>query len=82
MKFNVVYADPAWTYKLWGKSSGKSASDKYTVMDLEDMKSLPVQDIADKDCVLLMWATYPNLPEAIELGQAWGFEYKTCALLV
>ncbi len=33
-------------------------------------------DLAD-DCVLLLWATMPKLKEALQVLEAWGFEYKT-----
>jgi N6-adenosine-specific RNA methylase IME4 len=41
--------------------------------------ALPVADIADRDCALFLWATFPNLREAFEVITAWGFEYKTVA---
>lgn len=46
-------------------------------MRLHDICALPVAGIADKDCALFLWATYPNLPEAFEVIKAWGFAYKT-----
>lgn len=42
---------------------------------------LPVKSIADKNCVLFMWATFPNLPDAFKVMEAWGFEYKTAAFV-
>jgi len=79
-KYNVIYADPPWTYKVWSKSGeGRTASSHYDVMDLNAIKALPVGDLADDDCVLFMWATYPNLREAFEVIDAWGFTYKTVA---
>ena len=36
--------------------------------------------IAAADCVLFLWATAPMLPQAIEVMEAWGFTYKTCAV--
>ena len=47
-------------------------------MDIEDIKNLPIQDITDKDCVLFIWVTMPNLIEGIETIKSWGFQYKTC----
>jgi len=38
-----------------------------------------VAELADKDCALFLWATYPNLPAAFEVIKAWGFTYKTVA---
>lgn len=79
-KHQVIYADPPWTYKVWSKKGeGRTASSHYDVMDLEDIKALPVADLADDNCVLFMWATYPNLREAFEVIDAWGFTYKTVA---
>lgn len=49
-------------------------------MALEDIKSLQVPTA--KDCVLFLWATSPLLPEALEVMQAWGFEYKTSLVWV
>jgi N6-adenosine-specific RNA methylase IME4 len=48
-------------------------------MRMVDIYNLPVKDIADKDCVLLLWATAPLIPEALFTMRAWGFEYKTIA---
>ncbi|PWT79157.1 MAG: adenine methyltransferase, partial [Chloroflexi bacterium] len=44
---------------------------------LDLIKALPVADLADKDCALLLWAVWPELRGALEVIQAWGFEYKT-----
>lgn len=80
MKFNIVYADPSWNYRVWGeKGKGRSAENHYPTMTLEDIKSLPVSKIADKDAVLFLWVTMPNLLEGLEVMKSWGFEYKTCA---
>jgi len=46
-------------------------------MKIDDIKNLPISKIADETCVLMMWATFPQLPEALEVIKAWGFKYKT-----
>lgn len=48
-------------------------------MKLEDIYHLPVADIADRDCVLFLWVTFPFLKEGLETIKRWGFNYKTCA---
>ena len=58
---------------------GRCAESHYPTMKLSDICTLPVADIADKDCVLFLWATYPNLREAFAVLDAWGFVYKTVA---
>lgn len=76
-KYQIIYADPPWSYN--DKMSGHSFSldHEYETQSLEWIKKLPVQNITDKDCVLFLWATSPLLPEAFEVIKAWGFKYKT-----
>lgn len=50
-------------------------------MSLEELMALPVSAIADTDCVLFLWATFPQLPEALRLIKAWGFSYRTVAFV-
>ena len=42
-----------------------------------DIMNLPVKDIADDNCILLMWAIDPMLDKALQVINAWGFQYKT-----
>jgi N6-adenosine-specific RNA methylase IME4 len=80
MKYNIIYADPPWSYKVWSKKGmGRSAESHYPTMNKLDIQSLPIQNIAADDCVLFLWVTSPCLLEGIELIKAWGFEYKTIA---
>jgi N6-adenosine-specific RNA methylase IME4 len=79
-KFAVIYADPAWSYRVWNKKgNGRTAENHYPTMSVKEICALPVADIAAKDSALFLWATYPNLPEAFEVIRAWGFTYKTVA---
>jgi N6-adenosine-specific RNA methylase IME4 len=50
-------------------------------MKPEDIYSLPVQNIAADDCLLFLWATFPNLDIALETIRRWGFRYKTAAFV-
>lgn len=79
-KYNIIYADPPWTYKVWSeKGTGRSASQHYKTMDKVDIQALPIQSLSADDCMLFLWATYPCLLEALELIPKWGFTYKTVA---
>lgn len=75
MSYQLIYADPPWDYK--NKVSNGSASDHYPTMKLEDIKRIPVWEVAAKDAVLAMWYTGTHTEEAIELAQAWGFRVRT-----
>jgi len=79
-KYNIIYADPPWYFKSRSvKGEGRNPNQHYDCMNLDDIKKLPVQDISDKDCVLLMWVIDPMLPQAFEVITSWGFIYKTVA---
>ena len=38
---------------------------------------MEVDAIAARNSVLFMWATFPLLPDALEVVSSWGFKYKT-----
>lgn len=79
-KFQCVLADPPWEYRVWSqKGAGRSAESHYPTMTTSQICALPVADLADKDCALLLWVTYPNLREAFKVIAAWSFVYKTVA---
>lgn len=84
-KYNVIYADPPWSYndKFSSKTTGdfrfKGAGSVYDTMSVSEIKAMPIADLADKDCVLFIWAVSPLLPEAMDVINAWGFKYKTIA---
>ena len=42
---------------------------------------MPVADLAAPDSALFLWATFPQLPEALRLIEAWGFRYKSVAFV-
>lgn len=50
-------------------------------MGTSEICSLPVKNLADRDCVLFLWTTFPQLPDALQLIDAWGFKYKTVAFV-
>ncbi|MEC9369532.1 MAG: MT-A70 family methyltransferase [Pseudomonadota bacterium] len=77
-RFGVIYADPPWSFRNWSaKGTGRNAVSHYDCLKFEDLAALPVADLAADNCALFLWATDPLLPRALELIEAWGFEYKT-----
>ncbi|WP_302153028.1 MT-A70 family methyltransferase [Eubacterium ventriosum] len=78
-KYKIIYADPPWQYRVYSKKGqGRSAENHYHTMNIKDIMALPVDKIADKDCILFLWITFPCLKEGIEVMERWGFKYKTC----
>ena len=78
-KYNIIYADPPWTYNDKGLAGNRGAECKYPVQSQEWLESLNVRRVSADDCVLFLWVTMPKLPEVLDLIPAWGFTYKTCA---
>ena len=96
-KYDIIYADPPWHYngKLQFDKSSKSQEEldpsrnifistpgfKYPTLKTEKLKQIPIQNIANDNCLLFMWTSNPHLTQAISLGEAWGFEYRTVAFV-
>jgi len=82
-KYKIIYADPPWEYddplkskKVWG-----NVTNHYDTMSVEDICKLPVNDIAENDCMLFLWGTWPQLPNVMKVMESWGFEYKSIAFV-
>lgn len=75
--YSIIYADPPWSYSD-PKCSGGVAFE-YPTMPLADICALPVAQLAARDAVLFLWATYPKVQEALSVITAWGFQYKSIA---
>ena len=76
-KYKIIYADPPWSYDR--KVGQGVACEQYDTMDIEDIKNLPIKRLADDDCALFIWVTFPKLNEGLEVIKAWGFTLKTVA---
>lgn len=80
-KYNIIYADPPWSYKDKALAGQRGACCKYPVVNIKDLCECPVKQIAAQNAVLFMWVTMPKLNECFELIKAWGFSYKTCGFV-
>lgn len=95
--YGCILADPPWQFSLRSpKGMGRSpdgivphpfgaranyAERHYKTMPLREILDLPVGALAAKDCALFMWCVDPMLPQAIQVGEHWGFTYKTVAFV-
>ena len=78
-KFGTILADPPWQFT---NQTGKIAPEnkklkRYKTIDLEEIKSLPVERVASKRSHLYLWVPNALLKEGLEVMEAWGFKYKT-----
>ena len=82
-RYSVIYADPPWAYRQCGateKSRGNAAK-HYQTMTTAEICAMPVPSICAEGAACFMWATFPNIGEAIKAMEAWGFTYKTAAFV-
>lgn len=79
LKPRVIHADPPWAFATRGNGDQvpTQGEQPYPTLRLEDLKALDVDEIAHQNCVLVMWYIGSHLKQAIELGESWGFTYKT-----
>ena len=78
-RFKTILADPPWQFQ---NRTGKMAPEhkrlnRYPTMKLDEIKTLPVQEIADDPCHLYLWVPNALLPEGLEVMKEWGFKYKS-----
>jgi N6-adenosine-specific RNA methylase IME4 len=78
MAYGCILADPPWSYVTRSvNGQGKSPSQHYKVMSLEEIQALPVHMLAADDCMLFMWCTAPHLEQGMETMRAWGWDFVT-----
>lgn len=81
--FPIILADPPWRFLTRARKGRNHAipqrakTPHYPTMSLDDLKALPVGRLAPRNAGLVMWTFGAHLKQAIELGEAWGYRYKT-----
>ncbi|MDR1204977.1 MAG: S-adenosylmethionine-binding protein [Peptococcaceae bacterium] len=78
-KFKTILADPPWQFQ---NRTGKMAPEhkrlnRYSTMKLDEIKAIPVNEVADNPCHLYLWVPNALLPDGLEVMKAWGFQYKS-----
>ena len=77
--YRAVVVDPPWPVKKIGRDErpdqGKYLD--YPTMDLDDIRQLPVDEMAaDDGAHLYLWSTQKHLPDAFEMLEAWGARFE------
>lgn len=73
-KYRIIYADPPWRNPKSG-TKARNNEKHYPSMATQDICALPVRSISAPDAILWLWACFPCLEDALQVVQAWGFEY-------
>lgn len=78
-RYGAIVSDPEWHDEVWGEVTGmdRHASNHYPTSTAEVIKARDVPSISAADCVLFLWTTNQHLRIALDVMEAWGFEYKS-----
>lgn len=79
-KYQVLLADPPWSYKKWNKKTGHGkATDHYSTLSKHQLCAMgeQIRGLMAPNAALFLWATPPTIHDAMELMTAWGFKYRT-----
>lgn len=78
-QFSTILADPPWRFS---NRTGKMAPEhkrlaRYATMTLDDIKALPITNMANDKSHLYLWVPNALIKEGLDVMEAWGFTYKT-----
>jgi N6-adenosine-specific RNA methylase IME4 len=74
-RFGTIYADPPWQYD--NTRTRGAAERHYCTMPVEQIRALPVRELAADEAHLHLWTTVGFLAEGLILLDTWGFQYKS-----
>lgn len=77
--YNLIVADPPWAFEAYSEAGHeKGAAAHYACLSVEEIAArFPLGELAEPDCLLLLWCTGPLLPRQLACIPAWGFVYAS-----
>lgn|SRR5262249_27863973 len=80
--YRVALIDPPSRFQAWShRGEGKSPFRYYCCQSLEEISTLPVDQLMAADSVVFLWVVQTMLPEALHVLEAWDFKFKTVAFV-
>lgn len=73
-KVKTILADPPWDVMQRGSLG---ADRHYDLLTLDQIKAMPIAEIADDDAHLWLWVTNATLRAGYEVAEAWGFTVRS-----
>lgn len=72
--YKTILADPPWDIQQKG---ARGAARHYDLMTLEQIKALPVSDLAEENSHCWLWVTNATMKAGFEVLEAWGFTERS-----
>ncbi|WP_036288671.1 MT-A70 family methyltransferase [Microbacterium sp. HA-8] len=73
-RFSTILADPPWDVQQKG---ARGAERKYDLLTLDQIKAMPIEQIATEDAHLWLWVTNATLRDGYDVAEAWGFTVRS-----
>lgn len=76
--YSTIVVDPPWPYETqptgYQRESGKRSFLPYSTMTVDEVKALPIGDVAVLDAHLYLWTTQRFVWDAVDVVEGWGFQ--------
>ena len=81
--FGCILADPPWSFRTYANDNVAPArgAQPYSVMSLDDIKALPIADVAAPNALLFMWTVSHLQAAAFDVAASWGFRHVSIAFV-
>lgn len=76
MSFNVLIADPPWSFGDALPGDTRGASKQYPCLSVEEICDFKIPEM-EKNSYLVLWRVSSMVEEAYQVCRAWGFKPKT-----
>jgi N6-adenosine-specific RNA methylase IME4 len=81
-QFDVIYADYPWPYaEIFYAKKSLAVRNQYSLLTVDEGCTIDINSIAAKNSWLFFWIVWAQLPQALRVIDAWGFEYKSAAFV-
>jgi N6-adenosine-specific RNA methylase IME4 len=75
--YSTILVDPPWAYEGMSAPWRSTSEHTYSLMPLDEIKALPVADLAARDAHLYLWAVLPMMAAAYDVVDRWDFVPET-----
>jgi len=84
-KYNTIVIDPPWDISMAGSRSVRPNFAKelhYKTMTLDEIKQIPICQIANKGCHVYCWTTNKMLRQTFDVLESWGVNFHLCLVWI
>ena len=78
MRYKLIVVDPPWPVRKIERRVRPNQKPEldYKTMSVDEIKRLPIREIAAENSACFLWTTHAFLETAFKVLRAWGFKYQ------